>query len=853
MNRHVLMSTRPVAALIALVAVVASTLALAAPAQAEPDSRPRVLLLGYDNEPYVADVVDKLEASGSFAEVSVMPGSNSCTFGTPALAELEEYDAVFLWTDCSIPDPSGLGNVLADYVDGGGRLVLGVFATSAGYAPSGRLISDGYLPVALQNHSSQTPETLVADLPGHPLLDGVTSFHGGSSSYHGTGLQLTEGSTLVAHWSDGEPLVATRGNVVVLNFFPPSSTIRPDFWDASTDGVPLMVNALTRGLEMAPSFTSAASATLTAGTAEAFTVKTVGHPRAAITTTSALPTGLTLTDNGNGTATIAGTPAAGTGGVHSIALTATNGVEPDATQTLDLTVNEAPVVTTLPTAAFAVGSAGSFSVAATPGHPAATTLTATGDLPAGMTFTDNGDGTATVSGTPADGSAGTYPVTVKADNGALSTTQTLTVSVSLVAQTVTITSTPPASTPVVGQTYAVTATGGASPNPVVVSIDPASASVCAVDGSTVTFDHPGSCVINADQAGNGRYAAASTSQTVAVTAAATTTELTVKSDRLAAKVTASAPGAGTPTGTVTFSVDGVEVGSAPLVDGTATLAHRLESGRSRAVAAVYSGDGDYTASSGSTARRDPVITARVTSAKARSAAGWYRTPVTVTFRCASGGSGLTAACPKPVTLKANRAGQSVTRTILAADGGAATVTVGAINIDRRAPKVAIKGVRKGATYPGQAPKARCVSKDKLSGIARCKVSKRVRGESVTIRATATDRAGNKRISTVRYRVARFYVSGATFRQGSYRVSEGKTYLVVALTSGSSRPQYYNASLRDSTPTASGSYLRRSGKQSGLHRHVLPVRMDRGMSRHGRWDLGVKVGRTLHRIPVTVRR
>ena len=44
--------------------------------------------------------------------------------------------------------------------------------------------------------------------------------------------------------------------------------------------------------------------------------------------TGALPDGVTFVDNGDGTATLAGTPAAGTGGTYPITITATNGVGP---------------------------------------------------------------------------------------------------------------------------------------------------------------------------------------------------------------------------------------------------------------------------------------------------------------------------------------------------------------------------------------------------------------------------------------------------------------------------------------------------------------------------------------------
>ena len=58
-------------------------------------------------------------------------------------------------------------------------------------------------------------------------------------------------------------------------------------------------------------FTSAAATTFTAGSAGTFTVTTTGNPAPAITSSGALPAGVTFVDNGDGTATLAGTPAAG--------------------------------------------------------------------------------------------------------------------------------------------------------------------------------------------------------------------------------------------------------------------------------------------------------------------------------------------------------------------------------------------------------------------------------------------------------------------------------------------------------------------------------------------------------------
>jgi Spherulation-specific family 4 len=76
---------------------------------------------------------------------------------------------------------------------------------------------------------------------------------------------------------------------------------------------------------------------------------------------------------------------------------------------------------------------------------------------------------------------------------------------------------------VVGQTATLTATGGASGNPVVFSVDASSgAGVCSVsgtNGSTLTYQAAGTCVVDANQAaGNGYAAAPQVQQTITVTA-----------------------------------------------------------------------------------------------------------------------------------------------------------------------------------------------------------------------------------------------------------------------------------------------------------------------------------------------
>ncbi|MCW2758586.1 MAG: hypothetical protein JWO46_2332, partial [Nocardioidaceae bacterium] len=224
-------------------------------------------------------------------------------------------------------------------------------------------------------------------------------------------------------------------------------------FDNATVGAPYTVTA-------APAITSANTVSFQNGQASTFTVTTTGYPTPAITRTGALPTGVTFTDNGNGTATLAGTPTQG--GSFPLSLTAANGVTPNATQTLTLNVGQPPAITSAASATFTSGSAGSFTVT-TSGVPTVSTITETGALPAGLSFTDNGNGTATLAGTPTD--SGTFPVTLTATNGlSPNATQSLTVTVN---KAPAITTNPSDQTVSPGSSVTFTAAASGFPSPTV--------------------------------------------------------------------------------------------------------------------------------------------------------------------------------------------------------------------------------------------------------------------------------------------------------------------------------------------------------------------------------------------------
>ena len=119
----------------------------------------------------------------------------------------------------------------------------------------------------------------------------------------------------------------------------------------------------------APEITSAASTTFTVGQAGSFTVTTTGTLPMSLSATPGvppLPSGVTFRDNRYGTATLSGTPAAGTTGTYTFTITALNLVAPfTATQSFTLTVNQACQITSAAGTTFNVGQAGTFTVTTT--------------------------------------------------------------------------------------------------------------------------------------------------------------------------------------------------------------------------------------------------------------------------------------------------------------------------------------------------------------------------------------------------------------------------------------------------------------------------------------------------------
>src|SRR5205814_606233 len=144
-------------------------------------------------------------------------------------------------------------------------------------------------------------------------------------------------------------------------------------------------------------------------------------PNPTLSFTGARRGGVAFTPLANGTATLSGTPVAGSEGVYFLTITAANGTLPNAVQLFTLTVRDtapvlhAPAIISPASTTFTAGTEGTFTVHTT-GVPTAT-LSLTGTQPSWLSFIDNTDGTATLTGIPDPGSNASYAFTITATNG----------------------------------------------------------------------------------------------------------------------------------------------------------------------------------------------------------------------------------------------------------------------------------------------------------------------------------------------------------------------------------------------------------------------------------------------------
>ena len=133
---------------------------------------------------------------------------------TPTLAELLPYEVVLTWSDLEYANAAALGDVLADYVDAGGKVINSHFSMSpdVGWALAGRFVDESY--VAMWGTTGYVHGCLGTFDPLHPIMAGVSAV---CDSNGAIGPSLTAGSSEVARWEGGELFVAAKDNRTVVS------------------------------------------------------------------------------------------------------------------------------------------------------------------------------------------------------------------------------------------------------------------------------------------------------------------------------------------------------------------------------------------------------------------------------------------------------------------------------------------------------------------------------------------------------------------------------------------------------------------------------------------------------------
>jgi hypothetical protein len=176
-------------------------------------------ILSGDDAPPTAN----LDATGLFDSVTFIGDISYLSGFTPTLAQLTPYDAILLYTDAAPADPTGLGNVLADYVIKGGGLVMNTYSFSSGLAIAGDITNPGYSPLTNLGTNGRVTAKIKALVPGDPIFSGVnlatmTYFRNVNYAYPG----LDTGAILLAVDGNRVDMIArnSSGNIIGMNIYP---------------------------------------------------------------------------------------------------------------------------------------------------------------------------------------------------------------------------------------------------------------------------------------------------------------------------------------------------------------------------------------------------------------------------------------------------------------------------------------------------------------------------------------------------------------------------------------------------------------------------------------------------------
>jgi hypothetical protein len=176
---------------------------------------------------FAPDAQADLVPTGKFGLLAGFDVQNS----TPTLAMISTYDAVLAYTNNPPFDATALGDLLADYVDAGGRVVLANYSfVGAPNYISGRIMTAGYSPLVYSGAVGPLGGQVVPINPSDPIFTGIVpanvSYY---SSVNGPLPNLAAGAMLLADDGLGNNLIARNatGNVIATTFYPATASWAP--------------------------------------------------------------------------------------------------------------------------------------------------------------------------------------------------------------------------------------------------------------------------------------------------------------------------------------------------------------------------------------------------------------------------------------------------------------------------------------------------------------------------------------------------------------------------------------------------------------------------------------------------
>jgi Ca2+-binding RTX toxin-like protein len=172
-----------------------------------------------------------LIAQGFSGEITIITDT-----GTLDATDLSQFGTILTWSDAQYGDPAHVGDILADFVDAGGGLVMATYSMSSPWWLQGRITSDGYAPLEPTSQLGTPSGAVVAETSSHPIfvgvdLPGLTGTFFTNQNFARPALDGT--AILLATDGAGTNLIAQNaaGNIIAANLFPGfEQTTDTDFW-----------------------------------------------------------------------------------------------------------------------------------------------------------------------------------------------------------------------------------------------------------------------------------------------------------------------------------------------------------------------------------------------------------------------------------------------------------------------------------------------------------------------------------------------------------------------------------------------------------------------------------------------